>query len=59
MPRQGYFSVLLQGICESYGQFTDIFTGNPGRVHDARMLRTSPFYHTGAYGAPPNPLSGG
>ena len=42
--RKGYFSMLLQGICDDRGRFIDVFVGPPGRVHDARMLRLSPFY---------------
>lgn len=26
------------------GRFIDVFVGPPGKVHDSRMLRTSPFY---------------
>jgi len=44
MNRKGYYSLLLQGICDDRGRFLDIFVGPPGRVHDARMLRLSPFY---------------
>ena len=42
--RKCYYSVLLQGIVNDEGRFIDIFTGPPGRVHDARMLRGSTFY---------------
>jgi len=42
--RKSFYSVLLQGIVDEKGRFIDIFTGPPGRVHDARMLRTSTFY---------------
>lgn len=28
------------------GRFIDIFTGAPGRVHDSRVLRVSPFFGT-------------
>ena len=44
MNRKGYFSILLQGICNHEGRFMDVFVGPPGRVHDARMLRESPFF---------------
>jgi len=42
--RKGYFSVLLQGVCDEDGLFRSIFTGPPGRVHDARMCRLSPVF---------------
>ena len=42
--RKGYYSVLLQGICDDRGKFIDVFVGPPGRVHDSRMLRDSDFY---------------
>ena len=44
MNRKGYYSVLLQGICDDRGKFIDVFVGPPGRVHDSRMLRESDFY---------------
>ena len=44
--QEGLLSVLLQGIVDDLGRFTDIFAGPPGRVHDARMLRVSPFFST-------------
>ena len=42
--RKHYFSILLQGIVNASAEFIDIFVGIPGRVHDARMLRMSPFF---------------
>ena len=36
---EGYFSILLQEICDENAKFIDVFVGPPGRVHDARMLR--------------------
>ena len=44
MDRKGYYSVLLQGICNDEGRFIDVFCGIPGRVHDARLLRSSEFF---------------
>ncbi|XP_076131023.1 retrovirus-related Pol polyprotein from transposon opus [Alosa pseudoharengus] len=44
MNRKSYYSVLLQGIVDAEGRFISVFTGMPGRVHDARMLRSSPFF---------------
>ena len=42
--RKGYYSILLQGICDDTGRFIDVFAGPPGCVHDARLLRLSDFY---------------
>lgn len=44
LNRKGYYSILLQGICDSAGKLMDVFIGIPGCVHDARMLRLSDFY---------------
>uniref|UniRef100_A0A8C4FA24 DDE Tnp4 domain-containing protein n=1 Tax=Dicentrarchus labrax TaxID=13489 RepID=A0A8C4FA24_DICLA len=44
MNRKSYYSVLLQGIVNAEGRFINVFTGIPGRVHDARLLRSSPFF---------------
>ena len=44
LNKKGYYSMLLQGICDDRGRFIDIFAGAPGRVHDARLLRLSSFY---------------
>ncbi|KAK0138468.1 Protein ALP1-like [Merluccius polli] len=42
-------SILLQGICDPRGAFIDVYIGNPGSVHDARVLRRSPMYHQALY----------
>ncbi|KAK7910401.1 hypothetical protein WMY93_015085 [Mugilogobius chulae] len=44
MNRKAFYSILLQAIVDERGRFIDLFVGPPGRVHDARMLRTSTFY---------------
>nr|XP_020487137.1 protein ALP1-like [Labrus bergylta] len=46
MNSKSFYSILLQGIVDERGRFLDIFAGPPGRVHDARMLRSSNFYST-------------
>uniref|UniRef100_A0A8C6MEF6 DDE Tnp4 domain-containing protein n=1 Tax=Nothobranchius furzeri TaxID=105023 RepID=A0A8C6MEF6_NOTFU len=46
MNRMSFLSVLLQGIVDDRGRFLDICAGPPGRVHDARMLRASPFFES-------------
>lgn len=43
--RKGFFSGLLQVICDPDLFITDAFCGYPGSVHDARVLHNSPIYH--------------
>lgn len=43
--RKSLYSI-LQVTVDERGRFIDIFTGLPGRVPDARMLRASSFYTT-------------
>ncbi|XP_075794894.1 carbohydrate sulfotransferase 13 isoform X4 [Pelodiscus sinensis] len=38
---KGYFSVLLQAVCDHRGQFTDINVGWASKAHDARVYRNS------------------
>ena len=42
--RRGFHSLQLQVICDMDMQFTDVFCGYPGSVHDARVFRNSPFF---------------
>ena len=44
MNRKGYFSILLQGICDDDGKLLSVFIGPPGRVHNARMHVESDFF---------------
>ncbi|XP_075769752.1 butyrophilin subfamily 3 member A3-like isoform X2 [Pelodiscus sinensis] len=39
--RKGYFSMILQAVCDHRGQFTDINVGWSGKAHDARVYRNS------------------
>ncbi|XP_075768548.1 uncharacterized protein LOC142821449 [Pelodiscus sinensis] len=39
--RKGYFSVILQAVCDHRGQFTDINVGWSGKAHNARVYRNS------------------
>ena len=41
LNRLNYYSIVLQGVCASEMIFTNCFTGYPGSVHDARVLRNS------------------
>lgn len=44
--RKGFYSVQVQLVCDHNLRITDIFTGYPGSVHDARVFRTSPLSET-------------
>ncbi|XP_069687230.1 uncharacterized protein [Periplaneta americana] len=42
--RKGFYSILLQVVCDADMKFTDIFCGWPGSTNDARMWKRSPLY---------------
>lgn len=42
--RKGYHSILLQGIVNHQKLFLDVYCGEPGSLHDARLLRKSKIY---------------
>ncbi|CAK6977623.1 putative nuclease HARBI1 [Scomber scombrus] len=42
--RKLFHSVQFQAICNHKGCFLDVVVGFPGCVHDARVLRSSPYY---------------
>lgn len=42
--RNNYHSVILQAVCNDRKEFTDIFVGAPGRIHDARVFRNRDLY---------------
>jgi hypothetical protein len=42
--RKGLHSIILQGIVDCKKSFTDIYVGEPGSLHDARVLRRSSLY---------------
>ncbi|KAG5877220.1 hypothetical protein JTB14_036428 [Gonioctena quinquepunctata] len=42
--RKGYHSLLLQGVVDNNKKFIDVFCGEPGSLHDARLLRRSALY---------------
>ena len=47
--RKLFPSVVLQGVCDAGGTFLDVYIGNAGSVHDARVLRRSPMYQQALY----------
>uniref|UniRef100_A0A8C4WRI3 Putative nuclease HARBI1 n=1 Tax=Gopherus evgoodei TaxID=1825980 RepID=A0A8C4WRI3_9SAUR len=42
--RKGYFSMELQALVDHKGCFTNIHVGWPGRVHDARVFRSTALF---------------
>ncbi|KAM9132648.1 uncharacterized protein ACDP82_008740 [Pangshura tecta] len=42
--QKGYFSMVLQALVDHHGCFIDIYSGWPGKVHDARI-----FWNTGLF----------
>ena len=48
--RKGWYSVIMQGVCNHRYLFTDVDIGWPGRVHDARVLANSDIYRQGEEG---------
>ncbi|XP_018404592.1 PREDICTED: putative nuclease HARBI1 [Cyphomyrmex costatus] len=44
--RKKYFSVNLQAVVDPQMRFINIYCGEPGSLHDARVLRRSPLYNT-------------
>ncbi|KAB0800107.1 hypothetical protein PPYR_07987 [Photinus pyralis] len=44
--RKGYHSLLMQGVVNNKKKFIDVFCGEPGSMHDARLLRKSGIYRT-------------
>ncbi|XP_049888362.1 putative nuclease HARBI1 [Epinephelus moara] len=42
--RKLFHSIQFQAICDHKGRFLDVVVGFPGCVHEARVLRSSPFH---------------
>uniref|UniRef100_K7GDH3 DDE Tnp4 domain-containing protein n=1 Tax=Pelodiscus sinensis TaxID=13735 RepID=K7GDH3_PELSI len=45
IKRKGYFLMVLQGLVDQWGQFTDICVGWSGRAHNAHIFQNSYLYH--------------
>ncbi len=43
--RKKVYSLALQGTVTADKKFIDVFVGEPGSLHDARVLRRSGLYH--------------
>lgn len=44
--RKKYFSINLQAVVDANMRFTNIYCGEPGSLHDARIFRRSPLHQT-------------
>ena len=45
--RKGFYSIIMQAVCDYKCIFRDINIGWPGRVHDARVLANSEIFNKG------------
>ena len=48
--RKGWHSIIMQGMVDNKGRFTEVYIGWPGRVHDARVFVNSSLYRRGLNG---------
>ena len=48
--RKSHFSMIAQAVVDDEYKFMDIFVGCPGKMHDARVFRTSKLYENGQMG---------
>ena len=49
--RKGWHSILMQGVVNHLGQFTNVYIGWPGRIHDARVFGNSTLFQKGQDGS--------
>ena len=47
MNRKGWYSIILQAVCDHNYIITDMNVGWPGRVHDGRVFGNSELYYKG------------
>ena len=48
--RKGFHSIIMQGMVDNRGHFTEVYIGWPGRVHDARVFVNSSLFKRGQDG---------
>ena len=48
--RKGWHSIIMQGMVDNVGRFTEVYIGWPGRVHDARVFVNSSLHKRGQDG---------
>ncbi|XP_070406843.1 uncharacterized protein [Nothobranchius furzeri] len=48
--RKGWHSIIIQGIVDGRGMFWNVNAGQPGSLHDPRVLRLSTFWDLVAHG---------
>lgn len=48
--RKGYYSLIIQGVCDHRYMLQDFNIGWPGKVHEARVLANSNIYQSGEDG---------
>lgn len=48
--RKGDYSLLMQGVCDNKKKFINFFCGEPGSIHDSRLLKKSSMYRKGIDG---------
>lgn len=44
LTKKKYYSLVVQGVVNTEKKFTDVFCGEPGSLHDSRVLRRSNLY---------------
>ncbi|XP_067302878.1 uncharacterized protein [Pseudorasbora parva] len=47
---KGWHSIILQGVVDGKGLFWNVFTGLPGSLHDAQVLRLSTLWELASHG---------
>uniref|UniRef100_A0A672HPZ2 DDE Tnp4 domain-containing protein n=1 Tax=Salarias fasciatus TaxID=181472 RepID=A0A672HPZ2_SALFA len=47
---EGWHSIILQAVVDGKGQFWNVYAGQPGSMHDAKVLRLSPLWEQASQG---------